>query len=284
MMSALAAGCVGASGITEYSRWIEPQKLSIERREIVLGRLRPEMNGFTIALMSDFHYGTYIDRVLKSAVQAVNSAAPDVVLLAGDFITWHHDHGGHLADDADTCARILSGLQPGAGIMAVLGNHDYARRPEIVTEALRNHGIKVLNNGASAVEKNGARLWIAGVDDVLEGHPDLTAALQQVPRDEPTVLLAHEPDYADEVSRNHLVDLQLSGHSHGGQVRLPILGAPILPRLAEKYPMGSYRVKGMHLYTNRGLGMSAPRVRFNCPPELTLLTFRSEQRNNHESV
>lgn len=127
------------------------------------------------------------------------------------------------------------------------------------------------------VEEDGARLWIAGIDDVLTGAPDLHNALRQVPVGDVTILLAHEPDYADAASR-FPVHLQLSGHSHGGQVRLPLLGAPILPSLARKYPAGLRQVGNLQLYTNRGIGVIDPPIRINCPPEITLLTLRSAMR------
>lgn len=124
------------------------------------------------------------------------------------------------------------------------------------------------------VERAGARLWIAGVDDVLGGKARLSQSLQAIPRDETTVLLVHEPDYADLV-RGYPVDLQLSGHSHGGQVRFPLVGAPVLPRLARKYPWGLRQLGSLTLYTNRGIGTTSLPARLNSAPEVTLLTLRS---------
>ena len=124
----------------------------------------------------------------------------------------------------------------------------------------------------------GQALWLAGVDDVWERRANLPQTLADVPPGTPVVLLAHEPDYADEVADQGgacALLLQLSGHSHGGQVRIPGLGAPILPYLAEKYPAGAYRVGDMWLYTNRGVGTIQPRVRLNCRPEVTLLTLHT---------
>jgi len=112
------------------------------------------------------------------------------------------------------------------------------------------------------------------VDDVWERHADLEKALKGVPTGATVVLLAHEPDYADEVAADGRVSLQLSGHSHGGQVRLPFIGPPFLPYLGRKYPAGLYRVGEMWLYVNRGVGLVRPAVRFNCRPEVTLLRLR----------
>jgi predicted MPP superfamily phosphohydrolase len=277
LTGAVALGCVGVTGVAAYSRDLEPHELSIERHDVFLPRINEALDGFKIALLSDMHYGDYVQRVLQAAVQKANLEKPDITLLAGDFVTWHHDRPAHLASDADACARILSDLRPRFGTFAVLGNHDYSLRPSIVMEALKAHRIRLLMNESVPVERNGSRIWLTGGEDVLRGKPDIQAAMKGLPASEPKLVLVHEPDYADEVSRGAVVDLQLSGHSHGGQVRLPLIGAPVLPELAWKYPMGFYRVNNMQLYTNRGLGMSAPRVRFDCPPELTLLTLRRKQ-------
>jgi predicted MPP superfamily phosphohydrolase len=282
LKGSLLAGAGGTLGLAEYTRHIEPHELSIERLDIFLPRLTPEFDGFKIALMSDLHYGAYIEQLIQSAVDQASKAVVDVALLTGDFVSWHHDHGVRGARDAAGCGRVLSGLRTRFGLFGVLGNHDYAPRAEIVSEPLQAMGIRVLNNVAIPIERNNSRIWIAGVDDALEGTPDIGAALSKTPKSEPTILLAHEPDFADEVLE-YPVDLQLSGHSHGGQVRFPLIGAPVLPRMGEKYAMGLYRVGKMQLYTNRGLGMIGPRIRFNCPPELTLLTLRCSQKQARSS-
>jgi uncharacterized protein len=184
--------------------------------------------------------------------------------------------GSHASDlqDAKRCAYILRELHAPLGIFAVLGNHDHGRNPQLIARVLDANGITVLRNFGLYVERAGARLWIAGVDDALGGGANLDLALRGIPQDEATVLLAHEPDYADAV-RGYPVDLQLSGHSHGGQVRLPLVGAPFLPRLARKYPWGLRQLGSLTLYTNRGIGTTFLPVRLNCPPEVTLLTLRS---------
>jgi hypothetical protein len=159
------------------------------------------------------------------------------------------------------------------GVFAVLGNHDQCA-PQFIARCLEEQGIAVLRNYPLHVERAGARLWIAGVDDVLDGKPRLDSTLQTIPRGEATLLLAHEPDFADVVS-GYPVDLQLSGHSHGGQVKLPWLRPLYLPQLGRKYPWGLRQLGSLSLYTNRGLGTIFLPVRFNAPPEATLLTLHS---------
>jgi hypothetical protein len=165
---------------------------------------------------------------------------------------------------------LLSQLRAKQGTFAVLGNHDQASQPGIVARSLQSRGIRVLRNETVAVEQNGSRIWIAGVDDVLEKAADLHEALQNTPPDETTILLAHEPDFADYVAK-HPVSVQLSGHSHGGQIRLPFVGPPYLPELARKYPWGLRRIGSLQLYTNTGLGTIEIPMRWNCPPEVTLI-------------
>ena len=163
------------------------------------------------------------------------------------------------------------------GLWAVMGNHDAFTDPLRVTRALRAEGIQVLTNQSIPIEHNGGRFWLGGVDDVLEGTADLDVTFHQVPANEPTILLAHEPDYADSVA-SYPVDLQLSGHTHGGQVRLPFLGPLYLVNLGRKYVWGLYKIGELTLYTNPGLGTVGVPVRWNCPPEITLLTLRPPAR------
>jgi predicted MPP superfamily phosphohydrolase len=156
-------------------------------------------------------------------------------------------------------------------VLACLGNHDHWTDADAVAGALTDAGITVLRNAAREVADG---LWVAAVDDVWERYADLEKALEGVPAGATVVLLAHEPDYADEVAADGRVSLQLSGHSHGGQVRLPFAGPLVLPYLGRKYPAGLYRVGEMWLYVNRGVGLVSPAVRFNCRPEVTVLRLR----------
>jgi len=168
----------------------------------------------------------------------------------------------------------LSGLRSRLGSFAVLGNHDYNTDAEFVTDALRSHGINVLRNSNRPIEQNGGRLWLLGTNDALFSEARLESALANVPARETKILLAHEPDLADQSSR-YGIDVQFSGHSHGGQIRIPGLRPAWLPPLARKYYDGYYRVNGLQLYTNRGIGTIGLPFRFLCPPEVTLVTLRA---------
>jgi uncharacterized protein len=133
-----------------------------------------------------------------------------------------------------------------------------------------------LSNESVAIEKDGARFWLGGVEDVLAGRADVSRTLRGIPSEEAVVLMAHEPDYADYVA-GYPVDLQLSGHTHGGQVRFPFMRPLYLPPLAKKYVWGLFKIRDLTLYTNAGIGTVELPVRWNCPPEITFITVRKSQ-------
>ncbi len=248
---------------------------SIVRQEILLKRWPARMDAFNIALLSDFHYDPIFSvHPIQSAVEMVNRVRPDLVLLTGDFVTSPpFGHRSRALVGAEPCAQLLQKLQATHGRWAVMGNHDVIAGTPQVTAALRAVGLAVLSNMAVPIEHNGGRFWLAGVGDVLLNAADLHSALHSVPPDEAVILMAHEPDYADYVAR-YPVDLQLSGHSHGGQIRLPLSPPLYLPPLGSKYFSGLYSIRELTLYTNVGLGTITIPVRLNCPPEVTLITIR----------
>jgi len=267
----------GLAGLAADAVLLEPRRPVVERVEVSLARLVKELDGLTIAHLSDLHYESPASaEIIRTAVQITHGLAPDLVVLTGDYVTRYPFQSGlRVAEDSKPCAQLLEDLHAPLGVFAVLGNHDCASDSRLVTRSLEANGVTVLRNFNLRLERSGGPFWIAGVDDVIGGGARLDRALQGIPRDGATVLLAHEPDFADSVV-SYAVDLQLSGHSHGGQVRLPFVGAPYLPPLGRKYPWGLRRLGRLHLYTNRGIGAIPLPVRFNCPPEITLLTLRTK--------
>jgi uncharacterized protein len=247
--------------------------------EIELARLPAAFDGFTIAQLSDFHYNRLSAVPIRAAIEIVNNLHPDLVVLTGDFVTVPIFHrrfhtAKRAASAAEPCASLLAQLHPRLGIVSILGNHDVDSDAPRIIETLQSHGIPVLRNRSIPLEQGGSRVWLCGLDSVWEGHPDMHLALHGVPSDELVVLLVHEPDFADKAA-HYPVDLQLSGHSHGGQIWLPGIGAPWLPLFARKYPRGLHRIGPLTLYTNMGLGTIRLPIRLNCPPEVTLFTLRS---------
>ena len=254
--------------------FIEPRDLVAERVNITPDRLPEEFHGYRIAQISDIHFGPYMGEAgVERAVHLAQTFRPDLLILTGDFVShpFRKPNGREGARYAEPCADVLSQMKNTRKI-AILGNHDHWNNADIVEGALRERGIEVLRNRAVGVERGQSRIWIAGVDDVFVGAANLAQTLQFVPPAETTILLAHEPDFADHATQ-FPIDLQFSGHSHGGQVRLPGIGAPILPALGQKYPIGLNRVGRLQVYTNRGLGVINPPVRFHCTPEVTFVTL-----------
>ena len=249
------------------------------RVDIPLPRLPREFHGFTIVQLSDFHFDPYFSIIpIRKSVQMSNDLNPDLVVLTGDFVSAPAIESAlrnkRAALQAEPCSEVLRDLRAQHGVWAVLGNHDAFSDPVHVTAALEAVGINVLANTSIPIERSGRRFWLAGVTDVLARSANLDAALNGISADDSVVLLAHEPDFADHAAK-YPVDLQLSGHSHGGQVRLPVIGPVYLPRLGRKYPRGLRTVGRLSLYTNVGIGTLYVPVRWNCAPEVTLITLRS---------
>jgi predicted MPP superfamily phosphohydrolase len=256
-----------ASGV--YASQVEPWWLDVVHEDVALARLPDAYAGLTIAQISDLHFGRYITaKDIDPVVDAVNALAPDVVVITGDLVS-RVDRG-----EPDMIVQTLSRLCARDGVYAVLGNHDWWVDAPLVADALRRAGVTVLQNEHVTLGRGGRPLSLAGVDDVWRRRDDLPAALAGIPSDAATLLLAHEPDFADTVARDPRVVLQLSGHSHGGQVRVPFHGGLHFPPWARKYPMGRYRIADLTLYTNRGIGMVSIPVRLFCRPEITLFTLR----------
>lgn len=267
-------GALGVSGAalggTVYTTHIEPTWLDVTRVPLVVPGLAPVFDGYTIAQISDIHLGDWMNRArLREVIDVVLAQAPDLAVVTGDFVSYL-DEAVYAA-----IAEEFVRLRGADGGIAILGNHDHWTDAPTVSAAVRESGLVLLRNRHRVIKRAGKALYIAGVDDIWEEHHDLDAALDGVPAGAPLVLLAHEPDYADEVAEDGRVHVQLSGHSHGGQVRLPFVGGFVLPYLGEKYKHGYYRVGDMHLYTNVGVGMIRPAVRLLCRPEITLVTLRA---------
>ena len=208
-------------------------------------------------------------------VDIANAQHPDLFVLLGDYVTAQFPRSRqHCAGFAWPCAQILRGLRAPFGSVAILGNHDFNTDSTIVSEALSAHGHLVLRNRSVPLEPGGrGRLWLAGFEDLLKNPADPAAVLQPIPEGECVLALVHEPDYADQLCR-YPIDFQISGHSHGGQIRCPGVGALWLPEGAWKYPMGFYRLGPLQLYSNRGVGVTRLPLRLLCPPEITVFTLR----------
>ncbi len=271
----LKAGVFAAGGLALYAGEFERHWIDVHNVDIQLKNLPEAFRGFRIAHIADFHYGEYSEPTfIRSVVRAVNELRPDLIALTGDFVSSGPMARRISVDFAFHCADLLARLECPQKF-AVMGNHDVLVSRAGVTDALVSKDIPVLHNQAIPIEKDGTRLWLAGVADVSAGkEADLSAAIPRarVTASEPLILMAHEPDYADRVIGSG-VDLMLSGHTHGGQVRIPFMPPMNLPPMGRKYVEGHFFLNDLQLYVTRGIGTVGVPFRFRCPPEITVITL-----------
>ena len=265
----LAAAVVSTSGFLALHN--EANQAQVFSVTIPIKGLHASLEGFKILQMSDFHLYPYTrPELVRQAVDLCNTRNADLAVLTGDFV-WLQ------VEAIFELTTILSGLQTRHGVYAVIGNHDIWTNVDVVRAGFERERIPVLMNQGLPISVGKGTFYLAGLDDGQSGQPDLQAALKDAPPGDPVVLLFHEPDLADKVSLNGRVSLQLAGHTHGGQVRLPGIGAFILPYLGRKYDYGLYRVNQMWLYTNGGIGTISVPVRYRCPPEITEIILVRER-------
>jgi predicted MPP superfamily phosphohydrolase len=266
----LTTGLLTASGCS-YSTLIEPGWLTVKQVTLPIQRLPAAFDGFRIAQISDLHlYPVTQLSHIQATIAEVNRLRPDLIVITGDLVQAR-------ADAIFELAPALTALNAPHGVYTILGNHDLWTNATVVRQGLAESRMPLLLNTGVELTRGAARLFLAGLDDGWSGRPDLQQALAPCPADLPAILLMHEPDFADRYASDPRLVLQLSGHTHGGQVRLPGIGALVLPRYGRKYDLGLYRVGSMWLYTNPGIGLINPPFRFNCRPEITELTLIAEE-------
>jgi hypothetical protein len=238
---------------------------------LIIKGLPQDFDGYRIVHITDIHIGQWItpERLL-GVVELVNEQKPDVVALTGDFVSYLLD------PYTDFLQQYLSLLQPKDSTLAVLGNHDHWADAERISNALEAAGVIELKNQIHSVSRGLSKLYFAGVDDVMVGKDQLDKVVDNLPANQPAVLLAHEPDFAVKSSATNLFFLQLSGHSHGGQFVVPGFGPLIRGPYFYKYPRGKYQVGDMILYTNSGIGTNTIWTRWNCPPEVAVITLTAD--------
>jgi uncharacterized protein len=251
---------------------IEPSRLVLRETRITLPSWPANFNGLRIAVFSDLHAGSpYITiEKVRRIVETTNAAQPDLILLPGDFVIQGVPGGRFM--EPEVIASALKGLRARFGVFATLGNHDWWYNATRVKRSLENAGITVLENDAAMIERDGAAIWIAGIGDKLEGNPDIASALARVNDGAPIIALTHNPDIFPSIPAR--VALTVAGHTHGGQVALPIVGRPIVPSdFGERYAVGHIVEGSKHLFVTTGIGTSILPVRFRVPPEISLLTI-----------
>ncbi|NPV90450.1 MAG: metallophosphoesterase [Firmicutes bacterium] len=265
----VAAGAVLLLVIA-YASLVERFRIEECRVRIVLDRLPRAFSGMRIALLSDIHLGAfYGPRRLSKVVDLINRSQPDIICLVGDLTS------GRIAWGYRKAVPELSRMRARLRKLAVLGNNDYAQGPDQVKSTLELGGFQVLVNDCFPVGEGNERLFLAGLDDVIEGEPKPERVMRKVPDGACRILLVHEPDYSEYLQPRFDIDLQLSGHSHGGQFCLPGIGPIITTKMGRKYLSGLYRLGGMQIYTTRGIGTTLLPMRLFCRPEVSLLVLEA---------
>ncbi len=258
------------AGLAAWTFWWEPSTLTVVHQTIAIHPWHPEHAGLKVAVISDLHVGSPFRDVgkLKQLVTATNSEAPDLVVLLGDFVILGVI-GGTLVDP-ESIGDQLAGLQAPLGIVAVLGNHDWWFDGNRVRHALESRGVRVLENESIRLTQHGKSFWLAGLADLLTRGNGVPVTLAQINDDEPIIVLTHNPDVF--VSVPERVSLTLAGHTHGGQVRLPLIGRPVVPsKYGQRYAYGLIDEGGRKLFVTGGVGTSILPVRFGVPPEIVIL-------------
>jgi predicted MPP superfamily phosphohydrolase len=266
----LAIAFAGVICLTVWGFVIEPNRLVVNEVSLPIAEVDARFGNLKVALISDLHVGSpWIDlKKLHDVVAKTNAVKPDLILLAGDFVV-ESVIGGHFVD-AESIAAELRNFSAPLGTFAVLGNHDWVYDGKRVTTALASVGIKVIENGAVRINRDGKFIWLLGIADAWTRKPDFNKALTEVTDDAPVIAFTHNPDIFPNAPQRVL--LMLAGHTHGGQVNLPLVGRLFVPsKYNQRYAIGHVIENGRHLYVTPGVGTSIFPVRFRVPPEITVL-------------
>jgi len=264
-----------SSGGYLYAHQIEPSLLEINKQVIKHPLIPKDFEGKTIIQFSDTHLGfQYTLNQFKKLVATINDLQPDVILFTGDLMDEPNKYS-----EINKLIPILNQLSAPLGKYCIFGNHDHGGYgSEVYRNIMEITHFQILMNDSIQIQaEDGGTIYLLGIDDAMLGNPDLPLALKNVPKDQFTLLLSHAPDLADSAS-HYPIHWQISGHSHAGQVKLPFLGALVIPPFAQKYPEGLYTIgdrKQLTLYVNRGIGTTRLPFRFMAQPELTIFILAS---------
>ncbi|MGV2619858.1 UNVERIFIED_CONTAM: metallophosphoesterase [Halobacillus marinus] len=262
---------IGAFGYS-YARYLEPHMLQTKTYSITSEKIPRAFHNFKVLQFSDTHLGFHYDiNQLNKLSETINGYEPDLLLFTGDLVDKPHTY-----DYPVELVQVLRKLEAKRGKYWIYGNHDHGGYgTDKIRDVMDQGGFQLLQNEHILIRNGSASFALAGLDDVMLGKPDIEKALNRIPEDLFTLLMVHEPDVADDYQR-YPIDLQLSGHSHGGQVQLPFYGYMVTPPYAEKYVEGHYRLEqGLDLYVSRGIGTTRLPYRFLCQPEISLFLLKS---------
>jgi predicted MPP superfamily phosphohydrolase len=254
-----------------WALWWEPSSLQIVRRSVVVSPWHAEHSGLRIAVLSDLHVGSPYRGIsnLKRIVAATNAEKPDLIVLLGDYVI-QGVIGGHFVDP-ESIATELGVLKAPLGVVSILGNHDWWYNGERVRSALESRGLRVLENQSMRVTYQGQSFWLCGLGDLWTRGDNVLPTVAAIRDNDPIIALMHNPDLFPGMPAR--VSLSLAGHTHGGQVNLPLVGRLVVPsKFGQRYAYGLIEENGRKLFVTQGIGTSILPVRFGAPPEIVILT------------
>lgn len=263
-----AAPLIAISATSAYARLIEPYRYEVSETDIFLRDLPASFDGFRITQLTDVHHSRIVGiDAVRRTVDLANSTKPDLIALTGDYTTSYRRY-------IEPCAEALGSLNAPEGVWAVLGNHDHYTEPELTARALEHNHIAVLNNANTTLWRGSDVLQLSGIDDWSWAGTNWPRALYGLDQKRTTVLLSHQPRVLD-FAEAEKIGLIISGHTHGGQIDLPLIGPPARFATAElKYPQGLFRRGDTQLYVSRGTGVIGLPLRFGVRPEIAVLRLR----------
>lgn len=257
--------CLAAS----YPFFIERYLLQINTYNIPVPNLPEEFINFKMVQLADLHYGNLMPKIfIERIINKANSLEGDAIVCTGDYVL----NRNYAPRDIETVWSLLKRLKAESGVYSILGNHDHWANSNKSLELLEDSGQNIRHKSV-AIEKNGERIWIGGAGDLWEDDIGVDKAFKEVPSKECKILLAHNPDTAD-CNFDTRVDLMISGHTHGGQVILPFIGAPVLPVKNKNFSSGFIRSQNTNIFISKGIGWAVVPIRFNCRPEIAVLNFK----------
>jgi uncharacterized protein len=267
----VAAPLVAVSSMSAYARLIEPYQYRISETDIYIRNLPKAFEGFRITQLTDIHHSRILGiEEVRRVVKIAEQTKPDLFVLTGDYTTSYRRY-------IEPCAEALSMLSAPEGVWAVLGNHDHYTDPELTTRALERQHITVLNNAHTSLQRGSDAIQLSGIDDWSWNATDWQRAFSGLNANTPTILLSHQPSVLD-LEQTQTVALILSGHTHGGQLKLPVIGAPARFATQDlKYARGLFRSGDTQLYVSAGTGVIGLPLRFGVRPEIAVLRLQREK-------
>jgi uncharacterized protein len=254
---------------------VEPNRLVVRQETITIDKWPKELSDLKIAVISDIHIGGWFidDKKLRLIVERTNQLQPEMIVILGDYMSGESSTSHRV--EPEVFGTVLKELRAPLGVYSVLGNHDWWWDGRRVRHGLEANGIKVLDDEVMEVKGRGRSVWLAGLADLWTRPQYIDETIAKIPQDEPVIALTHNPDIFPRLPQR--VSLLLAGHTHGGQVRFPIIGTVVEPsKIGPQYVRGHVFENNHHLFVTTGIGTSIVPIRFGVPPEIVLITLKSQ--------